>query len=96
MAANSIFPALMAFYLGAWIDIFGRKRVIFLYVFTNVIDFGGLLLNAIFIRWPLEILIPSTIFESLVGKFLDISIIFIICIYLPQIYELQISESRTY
>ena len=68
MAASVVFPALMAFYLGAWIDIFGRKRIMYLWCFASIIDAGGALLNVIFIEWPLLIMIPSTIWTSLVGK----------------------------
>ena len=67
-AATSLFPALMAFYLGAWADIFGRKRIIYIYSFANLIDYGGALLNVIFIEWPLIFLIPCTMSKYLVGK----------------------------
>ena len=65
----------MAFYLGAWIDIFGRKRIMYLFCFASIIDSGGTLLNAIFIDWPLLILIPSTITKYLVGKKLSYFIV---------------------
>ena len=70
MGASVVFPALMAFYLGAWIDIFGRKRIMYLFCFASILDAGGTLLNAIFIDWPLLVLIPSTIWTSVVGKML--------------------------
>ena len=58
----------MAFYAGAWLDIFGRKRIMYIYCFTVIIDYCGLLLNAVFIHWPLELLIPMTMTKNLIGK----------------------------
>ena len=67
-AAQSVFPCLIAFYAGAWADIFGRKVIIYLFGIASVLDYFGLLLNALFFDWPLVALIPTTIFRSLIGK----------------------------
>ena len=67
-AMNSVFPCLMAFYFGAWSDIFGRKVILYACVVAGLLTSVGMLLNAYFFDWPLLFLIPSTIFFSLVGK----------------------------
>lgn len=59
----------MAFYFGAWSDLFGRKVILYAFVVAGFLTQIGLILNAIFFDWPLMILIPSMIFFSLVGKF---------------------------
>ena len=70
-AAQSVFPCLIAFYAGAWADILGRKVVIYTFGIASVLDWAGYFLNAIFFDWPLVALIPSTIFRSLVGMYIN-------------------------
>ena len=65
---NSVFPCLMAFYFGAWSDLFGRKVILYACVVAGFLNQVGLILNAYFFDWPLLVLIPSSIFFSLVGK----------------------------
>ena len=67
-AAQSVFPCLIAFYAGAWADVFGRKVIIYLFSIASVLDYFGYFLNALFFDWPLVVFIPTTIFRSLVGK----------------------------
>ena len=59
----------MAFYFGAWSDLFGRKVILYAFVVAGILNQIGLILNAIFFDWPLLILIPSMMFLSLVGKY---------------------------
>ena len=48
----NLFPALMACYMGAWADIFGRKPFIFYVVVSYTIKSVINLLSAIYIDWP--------------------------------------------
>ena len=69
MVLTSIIPAFMQFYIGAWVDIFGRKRLMYIYMVAGVI--GGVIstLNSAFIMWPKEYTILSEIPKTLVGGF---------------------------
>ena len=69
MVVTSIIPAFMQFYIGAWADIFGRKRLMYIYLMATVV--GSLIstLNSAFIMWPKEYIILAQIPTSLVGGF---------------------------
>ena len=69
MVVTSIIPALMQFYIGAWADIFGRKRLMYIYLMATIVGSVISVLNSAFIMWPKEYIILSQIPLSLVGGF---------------------------
>ena len=65
--APSIIQALMQFYIGAWADIFGRKRLMYIYLLAAIVNSIVSLLNSVYIMWPKEYAILSSIPTSLLG-----------------------------
>ena len=59
----------MQFYIGAWADIFGRKRLMYTFLIASLLGNVISALNAAFILWPKEYMILSQIPTALVGGF---------------------------
>jgi len=56
---SHVFPIICSFYLGSWSDTFGRKWLLYLYFFANVVEGSMMLLNVYFLEWPKEYLLFS-------------------------------------
>ena len=69
MVVSSIIPAFMQFYIGAWADMFGRKRLMYAYLGATLIGIIIKILNSVFILWPKEYTILSEIPVSLIGGY---------------------------
>ncbi len=61
----------MAFYFGAWCDIFGRKYILYLYCGSRVAAQAITVLNAIFLEWKKEffllVAVPTALTGGIVG-----------------------------
>ena len=66
--SDSIFPIFFSFYLGAWADLNGRKTIMHIYMAGQFIAQIIILLSAIFMDWPKEVLLASIIIPAAVGK----------------------------
>ena len=66
--AQYLVPAVLAFYLGAWCDLFGRKVVIFAFLSAKIFQDAWNTLNAYFIEWPKEYLFVGISIPAIVGK----------------------------
>ena len=66
--AKSLLPTFTAFYVGAWSDFIGRKVIIYIYLATCVVSQAFVVVNAYFIMWPKELLLVSTLMQSIAGK----------------------------
>ena len=45
------------YYMGAWADVFGRKRLMYVFVSITLVSNIMLALNAVFILWPKEYIV---------------------------------------
>lgn len=71
LTVSSVFPALFAFYLGSWCDLFGRKFIQYMYLAALVVSQAFVTLNAHFMEWPKEWLLLATLIPSLVGEYVS-------------------------
>ena len=66
---TSIVPTLMAFYLGAWADMFGRKPIFYLFLGSYALEQAVVLVCAYYLESPKEWLLLSYIPKNLAGGF---------------------------
>eukprot|EP00095_Tigriopus_kingsejongensis_P002938 maker-scaffold517_size150149-snap-gene-0.20 protein:Tk02938 transcript:maker-scaffold517_size150149-snap-gene-0.20-mRNA-1 annotation:"adenylate cyclase " len=66
--ASSILPTLLAVYVGAWCDIFGRKAILIMNVSFKLVAQVFLILNSHFLDWKKEWLLVQPILISLSGS----------------------------
>jgi len=57
---DHLIPVIVAIFLGAWSDRFGRKFLLYIFFFFAIIDACGDLLNSYFMEWPKEFLLLTS------------------------------------
>ena len=65
----TIFPAIFAFYLGAWADLFGRKILIYMGITSSIIKIGLTIICAYFMDSSKYYLLATEVPVSLTGGF---------------------------
>ena len=65
--AKALLPTFIAFYIGSWCDVIGRKAIIYIYLMACAISQTFMVVNAYFIEWPKELLLVSTLITSFAG-----------------------------
>ena len=66
---TSIVPVFMAFYLGAWADMFGRKPIFYLFLTSYAVEQAVVLVCAYYFNSPKEWLLLSYVPKNLAGGF---------------------------
>ena len=65
----TIFPAIFAFYLGAWADLFGRKILIYMGITSSIIKIGLTIICAYFMDSSKYYLLATEVPVSLTGGY---------------------------
>ena len=66
---QKLLPIFLAFYYGAWCDIFGRKYILYMYCVSRILTQALVVLNVFFIEWPKEYYLLSAVPVALAGGF---------------------------
>ena len=62
------------YYMGAWADVFGRKRLMYVFVSITLVSNIMLALNAVFILWPKEYIVLCSVPQALAAPVWTLSI----------------------
>ena len=65
---SSLFPIFFSFYLGAWCDLFGRKLLFFIYLFSRCVEQCVVIICAVFLESRKEYLLLQNIPAAISGN----------------------------
>ena len=69
MIVRSIIPIFLSFFLGAWSDLFGRKRLFYLYLSARIMEQAIVVICSYFLSSPKEYLLLANLPTALAGGY---------------------------